>query len=104
MKKKQPSFALKTTTRNLKKQMEVLSYLGFIPVLSLQKKTMDNKGNLVLMAYRESAFAYDTCWTSSIHTSSGQDFKTVASKKTLYNFAKKYGFEPEYVVINGMLP
>ena len=46
---------------------------------------------------------YDEMFSCAIHTSDGQSVKKVASKKTLFGFAKKYGFKPDNIVVNGMI-
>ena len=92
-----------TTTRNLQEHMQELMKMGFDPVLSVEEDSIENYRYLRLMAIN-SHNEYDDMFCAVIYTSDGRNVKTVASKKTLYNFAKKYGFEPQNVVINGMLP
>lgn len=92
-----------TTTRNLKKKMEEIRSFGYDPVLSLERDEIEGYRFLKLMAFNLKIERYDDMLTSVIYTT-GDNVKKIATKKALYNFARKYGFEPHNVIIEGFLP
>ena len=93
-----------TTTRNLRKKMALLASLDCDPVLSLERDRIEGYRFLKLMAFNRNTNRYDEILTSTIYNTGGMKVKKIATKKALYDFARKYKFEPYNVVIEGFLP
>ena len=92
-----------TTTRNLRQHMQQIEAHNLVPVLNVAHDKIENYRYLQLLALNKDSMEYDEMFSCAIHTSDGQSVKKVASKRTLFGFAKKYGFKPDNIVVNGMI-
>ena len=74
------------------------------PVLSIVNDRIGGYKYLRLLAFNSMINAYEEMFCCTIYTSDGNSIKKVSSKKALFDFARKYGFKPDHVVIEDMLP
>ena len=91
----------KTTIRNLRQKMSDLVSEDIEPVLNLETDPVTDERYLQLMAYHNESGTYIDSETTAIFNSGGKR-KLIKSKTALIRFAKKYGFKPNNIAINGI--